>query len=134
MEKIIHGQQIGPVVLKVKDSDDPNWEPRSVLALCERGARLLNAARWEYTHAEKEFGWDRVTFWNRVWKSSMPVLHLALFFPHKNGVKVNPFLLIHDPSWLRLTLLNAEAMRSLLHQWFTGYDAETTVRLLPVEN
>lgn len=132
-EKIMDGQRVGPFVLKVKDPDDPNWKPRSVLALAERGARLLNATRWEHSRSEREFGWDVPTFTHRVWASSKPVLHLALYFPYKNRIKFNPLLLIHDPSWLRPTLLNAEAMRLHLRRWFPTYDPESAIRLLPTE-
>ena len=146
--KMIHGQRVGPFLIKLKQSSNegniglkrfaqeyPSWEPTTITECARRMAAMLDVARqdWEqHCHEDTEFVWDEKNILHRVWASTKTVLHLAMFFPHKGERKVDVFRLIHDPSWLTSTLANAEALRRILPQFIHRYDSEKAIRLLPI--
>jgi hypothetical protein len=133
-EKIIHGQWVGRFQIRVIDPEDSIWQPRSMRAMHDRGAKLLNAGRWENHRPEKEFGWTINNVRSRIWKSSLPVLHLALSFPAARLVEDDPLLLINQPSWVKDSLVYAELLRPHLRTWFPSYVEENAVRLIPTDH
>jgi len=159
--KLIHGQIVGSVVKGTRSTvlrlrapkesewankfaeEYPSWEPTSL----NECARLM---AFELENARRAWGWHdhkdaaplsqnpditiesaSKNVLKRVWKATMPVLHLAMAFPKKQE---HPDILglIHDPSWLPSTLRYAEGLRRMLPQFIHRYDSEKAIRLLPI--
>ena len=159
--KIIHNTRFGPfirgthsTVLKFKAPQEgewaitfaeeyPSWEPTSLNECAKLMAFQLENARrdWKW-HNHRDVAPlaqnPNITFepasknvLHRVWKATMPVLHLAMAFP-KRQEEPDVIRLIHDPSWLPSTLRYAEEIRSVLPQCIPSFDPATAIRLLPV--
>jgi hypothetical protein len=73
----------------------------------------------------------------RIWASSLPVLHLAFalyrqIFRVGNGPDAITKLIL-DPQWLRAALITAEGIRVRLPSRVPTFDPDNAIRLLPAE-
>ena len=98
------------------------WHPENVTALFEKFATLFP-------------NMDESSFRKRIWRPSLPVLHLAMAIPEDRLEKADWFIsMLRDPSWVAPALLNAERLRVPLPDGVSGFSLKSAIRLLPTES